>query len=210
MPPAGQSSFSQRKPLARLVISGDAAETILVPRAVARALDTSDEPDPNSRAELLYRARAHARSCAWAKLVDLASRREHSVQEVGDKLRREGYSATCIEEVVGKAAERRILKDARFADAFIRSKLAQGWGPMRIERELSLKGVDIHDVAGWPHDYLDESDIESRAREVLARRPVPAVNAYPKLVRFLASRGYPLGVASSAVKARLAELDDEQ
>ena len=48
-------------------------------------------------------------------------------------------------------------------------------------------------------------DVSARAREALERKRVPEKNAYPKLVRFLVSRGYSLSVAKDAVSARLAE-----
>ena len=53
-------------------------------------------------------------------------------------------------------------------------------------------------------------DVSARAREALERKRVPEKNAYPKLVRFLVSRGYSLSVAKDAVSARLAEESESE
>lgn len=179
-----------------------------VPVAVARALESSVEEsgEPSSRAELLWRIRESADACAWARVVDMASRREYSTKEACDRLRRDGYASACVERVVARAVESRVIDDARFADAFVRGRLAQGWGPVRVERELALRGVEASEVPGWPDGYFAADgggSVMERARTVLARRPVPERNAYPKLLRFLVSRGFPSAVARDVVVERL-------
>ncbi len=79
---------------------------------------------------------------------------------------------------------------------------------MRIERELSRRGVPIEDVAGWPDEFFGDEGPTQRARELIERKPVPRENAYPKLVRFLVSRGFSLSVAKDVVSERLARDDD--
>lgn len=237
LPERTQTAMGSRKPLARIefgrgLTSADEAmgdterpdampdiareaaedgtvETVLVPVAVARALDSSDEPEPTCRAELLYRVRETADACAWAKLVDLASRREHASEEVRQRLVRDGYSRTCAERVVERGIASHIVSDKRFVDSFVRMKLASGWGPVRIERELSRRGIDTSELEGWPEAFLGESSPLERARELLARKRVPDKNAFPKLMRFLVSRGYQVSVAREAVSARLSEEADE-
>lgn len=204
-------ALGAKKPRATVEISSGcdeseswAPERIHVPVAVARALDASDGPEPTCRAELLYCIRERADACAWARVVDMASRREHSASEAVARLVRDGYSSTCAERAVERAKVARIIDDGRFVDSFVRAKLASGWGPLRIERELSLRGIEVGELPGWPDAYAGDGSTKDRALELLSRRRIPDKNAYPKLVRFLASKGYPLSVAKDAVAERLA------
>lgn len=206
-PERAAAPMRARKPQATIVVEG--SEPIRLPVAVARKLEASDAPMPSSRAELLYNVRVAADECAWAKLIDLVSRRDYSSREAAERLVREGYSSACAQRVVERAVSSRIVNDARFAEYFVRAKVAAGWGPMRIERELSRRGVSAQDVVGWPEEFFGDEGPEQRARELLECKAVPSVNAYPKLVRFLVSRGYPISVAKAAVSERLADEGQE-
>ena len=71
-------------------------------------------------------------------------------------------------------------------------------GRVRIERELSRRGIEASDVPGWPELYLsEESEEEDCLRARWPRRRITGEkNDYEKIVRFLSSRGYPLGLAT--------------
>lgn len=204
--PERGSVIGQRKPLARIEVDGH--EPLHVPVPVARKLESAED-EPGSRAELLFRVREAADACAWQRVIDMAARREYSSKEAADKLKFDGYSASCSEAAVARAREKRVIDDSRFAESFVRMKLACGWGPVRLERELRQRGVELRDVPGWPDEYLEDDSVEDRARELIATKRVPEKNAYEKLVRFLASRGYPLGVAKSVVSDKLKESDGD-
>lgn len=195
-----------RKPLARIETAD--SESIFVPVCVARRLDGADGPEPGSRAELLYEVRTLSDECAWSKLVDLVSRRDYSQKEAADRLVREGFSRDCASRAVERGVASRVVNDARFAEYFVRAKVSAGWGPMRIERELSRRGVPIEDVPGWPDEFFGDEGPTQRARELIERKPVPRENAYPKLVCFLVSRGFSLSVAKDVVSERLARDGD--
>ena len=135
--------LGERRPLATITgtgetLTGEQLEPFEVPIAVARNLDASNAPEPTSSAELLARVREAADACAWSRIVAMASRREHSSLEVARRLERDGYGPACVEGAVEHARNAGIVSDERFADSFVRAKLGAGWGPMRIERELSL------------------------------------------------------------------------
>lgn len=187
-----------------LVESNGLDEGVRVPLAVARALQGSEEREPESRAELLFRIRSACDSCAWSCVVDMASRREYSEAEARAKLGLAGYSAACIDRTVGLAVKKRVIDDARFAEAFVRSGVSRGWGRRRIEAELRQRGMEASDVPGWPEDFLSDEDQRQRAAELLERKSVPEKNAYQKLLRFLVSKGYDSSLASDVVRERLA------
>lgn len=204
--PERGAALGYKKPLATITLADH--EPVHVPVAVARALE-AQEGEPQCATELFYDIRQRSEACAWNRLVDMVSRREHSSKEIEDKLRREGYSQAASSSAVAKGRELRLVSDERFAESFIRMKLACGWGPVRLERELAQRGIALKEVAGWPEEFLDGDDVAARADQLLATKRVPDKNAYPKLVRFLASRGYPLSVCKDAVSRRLSEAGED-
>lgn len=204
-PERTSAGIGARRPLARVLVGEGDGDAIGVPIAVARRLESSEGPEPSSRAELSHRISSLAGACAWERVVAMAARREYSSSEAAARLTRDGYLERTAEEVVAKAVRLRIIDDRRFADSFVRSKLSVGWGTRKIERELSSRGIEPADVPGWPDAYLDGEDLGERALALLRPRRVPERNAFPKFVRFLVSRGYPTGVAMDAARARIDE-----
>lgn len=200
-PKRNAANLGQRKPLAVVHVEG--YEDLLVPVAVAKELDSGVMPEPESHAELLYNIREIADKLAFQKIIDMVSRREYSSKEAADKLKQYGYSSSCAKRTVKRAQETRIINDKRFTESYIRSKVFAGWGPVRIERELSLRGIDASSLEGWPEAYFEDMSIQERAAELLSSKTIPSKNAYPKLVRYLVSRGYSMSVAKDAVAARL-------
>lgn len=186
-----------------LVEAAGLDEGIRVPLAVARMLQRSEEQEPGSRAELVYRVRSACDACAWASIVDMASRREHSEAEARSKLSRAGYSAACVDATVGLALKKRVIDDARFCDSFIRSGVSRGWGQRKIESELRQRGIEADEIRGWPDEFLSDDDQRLRAKELLERKSIPEKNPYQKLMRFLVSRGYDSSLASDVVRERL-------
>ena len=214
LPERDKVALGGRRPKGTLVIVGEeGAEHMSAPVAALKALDKRLEglPEPPaSRAELLFHLRTVSEECAMARVARLVERRDYSRKEVADKLAEDGYSRSCIDRVVERACSCRLVDDARFADVFIRTKVYAGWGAARIARELARRGVDVASVEGWPHEYLVLEDEADRAYELVSTRRVPAKNAYAKLVRFLAARGFSLGDATRAVSRYLAEQEGEE
>src|SRR5690625_7720089 len=76
--------------------------------------------------------------------MDLLAGREHGREELmGKLLRRFGdeYSAALADELERLAGEG-LQCDQRFVQGFLRSRLERRQGPLRIRRELILRGID--------------------------------------------------------------------
>ena len=209
LPERDKVALGGRKPKGPLVIVKDGdEERISAPVAALKALDKHLEGllvPPSSRAELLYHLGVVCEDCAMSRVARLVDRRDYSAKEATDKLREDGYGPSCIERVIERATSSHLIDDARFADVFIRTKVYAGWGAARIRRELDLRGIDVNDVEGWPYEYLPPEDEAQRAYELVSTRRIPERNAYPKLVRFLSSRGFSLGDATQAASRYLSE-----
>lgn len=210
LPDRKSRSSSQVKQRATLILRPHSSEEerLSIPLAVGRALkQRSDALEVHSRAELLYELKQCAESCAWEKACALVGRRDYSSKELDEKLLRNGYTSSVRKSVIERAVSCGLIDDFRFASAYIRTKIAAGWGERRIALELSRKGIELEDVPGWPEDFIDPDDEVERALAILERKSLPTGDVYGKLMRFLVSRGFRMGCAREAVERRLSEIE---
>ena len=135
--------------------------------------------------------------------VRYLARREHSRFELARKLGSRGHPHDLIEEIVGNLAGDGLQSDDRFAQAFVRSALGRGQGPLKIRAGLTERGVDS-DLAS-AHVDLDADVWRERAGCALRKRfgPAPAENRadWAKRARFLTRRGFPSDVAAKVLGA---------
>ena len=77
----------------------------------------------------------------YNKSLDLLSRREHSVFELTQKLKKRYGSSNLIDDVIIRLQESNLLDDQRFAEAYIKVRARKGFGPRRIDAELQQRKV---------------------------------------------------------------------
>ena len=207
------SSLAAAKPKAVVVYDFDStAERMQVPVAVGKRLlklREQEELDPSSFSELAGAVDDACLRCAYERLRRLVDRRDYPCKEAAEKLRLDGYPKSTIEQSIQAAIMARLLDDDRYADVFIRSKLSQGWGPRRIQRELTSRGIELSEVRGWPDQYLGDKDDYERAFEVASTKRLSGKNPYAKLVRFLCARGFSTGVSMSVAR-EICSAEEEQ
>ncbi len=71
----------------------------------------------------------------------LLGRREYSLQELSNRIRKKWPQAAGIEILVSQLEEENLVSDQRFADAFLRSRIQRHQGPLKIKAELRGRGV---------------------------------------------------------------------
>lgn len=76
----------------------------------------------------------------------LLARREHSQKELLDKLAQRGFLREEVEPVIARLAEQNWQNDARYAECYVRQRIASGYGPVRIRYELQQRGIDDVDM----------------------------------------------------------------
>lgn len=131
------------------------------------------------------------RPSAYAKAVDLLSRRAHFSAQLRDKLARRGYPPEEVEEALARLARHGYLDDRAAARDFAAGRLArEPLGRRRLAADLARRGAPEEVVA----EVLDEllpGDDRAAAREAaetwLARRRNPSK---PALARWLERRGF--------------------
>lgn len=147
---------------------------------------------------------------AFGKAVSLLARREQSRRELGDKLKRGGYSPDEVEGAIGGVVERGYQDDARFAAVLARSRAAAGYGPRRIVAELKSHGLDPATIAEAVAAVDD--DWQASARRQLERHygRKPAADAAERARRagFLLRRGFDAATVSALTRAECGDPDD--
>lgn len=68
--------------------------------------------------------------------VRLLARREHACQELFEKLKQKGYATHEIEAALTECQRLGLQSDQRYAETLCRVRIRQGYGPIRIRREL--------------------------------------------------------------------------
>ena len=128
----------------------------------------------------------------YNKALDLISRREHSRYELMQKLnKRYPETRSLIEEVLDKLIVNNILDDERFAEMYINSRARKGFGPKKIEMELSSKHVESFIISSSLEAY--DNWIENAKKELLKKFKGIVPTDYQSKIKqkqFLFNRGF--------------------
>ena len=124
--------------------------------------------------------------------MNLLTYREYSRYELTEKLASKFDHSPLINQVVSHLVDDNLQSDARFAEAFIRSRVARGQGEIRIRMELRERGIEEALV----NQTIDECDIDwfALARDTVENkymdRYVADNREKAKRMRFLQYRGF--------------------
>lgn len=81
-------------------------------------------------------------SKAFECALRLLSRREHGAYELANKLAQKGYADADIQETLHECQRLDLQNDARFVESLMNTRVRQGYGPLRIRRELQQIQID--------------------------------------------------------------------
>ena len=133
----------------------------------------------------------------------MLARREHSRRELLDKLALRGYQRDEVEPVVDAMAECGWQNEERYAECYVRQRIQNGYGPIRIRYELQQRGINDADLdeqaesqGGWQNLLRDVYTRKYGEETSLTQ------NEWLKRSRFLQQRGF----SGEAIKRLFAEL----
>lgn len=140
----------------------------------------------------------------------LLSRREHAAAELKYKLVRRGHDESTAADIVGQLAGAGWQSDARYAGMLVRSRVEQGYGPLRIRAELEAARVPESEIRA----ALDAAEVDwaVRAASVHARKFRDAARTpaeWQKQYRHLAMRGFEATQIRAALKRSGARTPDD-
>lgn len=128
----------------------------------------------------------------WNTALNLLARREHSQQELREKLlKRYPDDEARVEDALVRLVDRGLQDDHRFAEAFVRSRHQRGHGPVRIRFDARQKGVESEVNAVLDEAQLDWFELAAEtADRKLGTADVTELKVKAKLYRFLSQRGF--------------------
>ncbi|WP_266182769.1 regulatory protein RecX [Dyella humicola] len=144
---------------------------------------------------------------AYSKALGLLARREHSRRELKLKLRQGGYEGEEAGAALDRLGEQHYQDDDRFAEMLVRSRVAQGYGPMRLRVELKSHGLADARI----RELLDAAEVDwlALAAAQLRRRYGAAATLdheeRARRAQFLLRRGFPAATVRSVTHA---DVDD--
>lgn len=141
-----------------------------------------------------------------------------------DKLCAKAYSSEAVEEIIAKLIQNDYLSDLRYTQHYIQAKSSK-YGRRRIYEHLRYKGID-HEVITEAMNALPEISELEVAQEVLEKKfqtlplstwdisdPKERLRLKSKLIRYLATRGFPptiiYNVVETGLKRRLKDFFEE-
>ena len=100
-------------------------------------------------------------------------------------------STTLIEAALEQLENEGLLSDLRFAEVFVRSRIARGQGPVRLRHDMREKGLEAEMIDA----ALEAAEVDwgEHAKEVLERRfgdDAPDAREKARRMRFLKQRGF--------------------
>ncbi len=154
---------------------------------------------------------AKPKRSAYDKALGLLARREHSRKELKVKLRLGGYEGEETNAAIDRLGEQHYQDDDRFAGALLRSRIAQGYGPVRLRVELKSHGLADARI----RQLLDEAEVDwsASAAAQLRRRYGSAGTSDPversRRAQFLLRRGFAAATVRSVIHADVDEATDD-
>ncbi len=137
------------------------------------------------------------------RAMDLLARREHSRRELRNKLLAKSDAAATVESVLDTLETEGLLSDQRFAEAFVRSRVGRGHGPVRIRQELRQRGVA--DGLAAEAMAAEGCDWFALAADVVRRKfgsePAGDRRELARRLRFLQYRGFTAEQCREAVES---------
>jgi regulatory protein len=154
---------------------------------------------------------AKPKRSAYDKALGLLARREHSRRELKTKLRQGGYEGAETTDAIERLGEQSYQDDDRFGEVLLRSRIAQGYGPMRLRVELKSHGLtdarirELMDAAEVDWDASAALQLRRRYRD--ARTSDPAERA--RRAQFLLRRGFAAATVRNVTHATVDDAADD-
>lgn len=154
---------------------------------------------------------ARPKRSAYDKALGLLARREHSRKELKTKLQQGGYDGEESVAAVDRLGEQHYQDDERFAEALLRSRIGQGYGPLRLRVELKSHGLSDLQI----RKLLDAAEVDwevsavAQLRRRYGRGGAAEVAERARRAQFLLRRGFPAATVRSVTRADVDEVADD-
>ncbi len=147
---------------------------------------------------------------AYDKALGMLARREHSRRELKTRLGQSGYAGDEADAAIERLGEQHYQDDDRFAEVLLRSRIARGYGPLRLRVELKSHGFADARI----RELLDAMDVDwSVCAANQLRRHYGSVGTADRVERmrraqFLLRRGFAAATVCGVTQADVDETAD--
>ncbi len=158
----------RRKGLTQLFIDGEAAVKVDTEVFLQSGLQPGAQLSDQELCELIQASDARR---AKEKALYLLEHRDHSKQELTEKIARTAASREAAQAAADRMEELGLVDDRRFAQDYARELFARkGFGPRRVAQELRRKGIAQELVDELLEAYHDPEQNSRNIRRVLEKK----------------------------------------
>jgi regulatory protein len=150
----------------------------------------------------------HQYPSALNDAVTLLAVRNRSRLEIRQSLLRRKYDHAVIEMVLFKLEKEKLMNDEEFSAQWVQARMSK-YGPIRIARELRMKGID-RDMTGSAIQEVLTEDQELENAVLLAMKKLRTektdaeeIKRLQRITSFLVRRGYSWEIARKAYEMAL-------
>lgn len=99
---------------------------------------------------------------AFDAAMQYLARREHALSELKVKLLQKGFTVPEVEQALKACQVQGYQSDRRYAESLIRTRVKQGWGPLRVQQELEQALVATETINELMQAYHEQWSLEIR------------------------------------------------
>ena len=194
------TAIAQRRGLVEIDVDGFTAIRIRKAHFDQCPLREGDDIDPD---DYVNRVAGIQFANGYETALSTLDYSNRSAKEIAGALRRKGYVEPCIEAVVARLTENRILDDRRYAERLAELQSKKPVGVYAFRRKLQVKGISEEDAMEALSTF---DDGQQRAAALEAARKLykkyadlPRREGRAKLSQALARRGFGWDAIGSAV-----------
>ena len=124
--------------------------------------------------------------------MNYLARREHSLHELQQKLKKRFADEALIDVQLQRLVEENLQSDERYAHSYVRQRADRGYGPVRIRQEMRERGLDDQRIGR----AMSESDVdwfelaEAAYGKKFGLSGVDELKEKARRVRFMEYRGF--------------------
>ena len=194
------TAITERRGIVEIAVDGSVAVRVRKAHYDKRPLTEGDEIDLDAFIEEIAAIQYADGYEAALSALDYCNR---SRKEVAAALRRRGYVQPCVDAVIDRLTENRILDDRRYAERLAELQSKKPVGVYAFKRKLRAKGISEED-AGEALSAFDDGQQQAAALEAAGRlykkyADLSRREGRAKLSQALARRGFGWDAIESAI-----------
>ncbi len=137
------------------------------------------------------------------KMERYCAGQERCEQDVRRKLAPFALPSVQLEDIIGRLKASDFLNETRYTELFVRSKLKDQWGKLKIRQALSLKRIAPETIDGII-DGIDPELYRKMLDDTIAKwlrlHPEEPVNGRAKLIRAMLTKGFAIEEVMPAIR----------